>query len=94
MATYDIAHIREQGVEMILVPLDASFGSRSSADQMAMQKTLQQGAIEAGLNATVVPVWDRGGGSMAYLAPKKWHEFFQHMKLQDVAARINKRLTC
>jgi hypothetical protein len=55
---------------------------------------LQVCARAAGLAGTVVPVWDAGGGRMAFIAPRPWHPFFKSLRLQTVAQNINKRLTC
>lgn len=75
MTTYDVAHIREQGVNLIIVPLDSSFGLKTTIEQQRIVVGLQECATAAGLIGTVVPVWDSGGGQMAFLAPSNWHPF-------------------
>lgn len=94
MARFEIAHIREQGQDMIIVPLDRSFQYKSAAEQNAVRASLQLYARTAGLAGTVVPVWDSGGGRIAFLAPRPWHPFFSSLILADVARLINKTLTC
>ncbi len=76
MPQYKIAHVKEQDVDLIIVPLESHFGNMSSQDQNVTIKALQLHASEAGLRGTVVPVWDSGGGRMAFLAPQQWHSFF------------------
>lgn len=76
MPQYKIAHVKEQDVDLIIVPLESHFGNMSSQDQNVTIKALQLHASEAGLRGTVVPVWDSGGGCMAFLAPQQWHSFF------------------
>lgn len=94
MTDYDVAHIHEQGVDLIIIPVDSSFGRRSASDQAAITATLQRCASAAGLAGTVVPVWDGGGGRMGFWAPQNWFPFFQGINLGFVASNINRRLTC
>jgi hypothetical protein len=94
MPQFDIAHLREQGQDIIIVPLERGFGSKSSQDQQAIIAELQACARAAGLAGTVVPVWDSGGGRMSYIAPRPWHSFFGGLSLSDVAQNLNKCLTC
>lgn len=94
MASYDVAHIRQSGVNLSIVPLTSSFGSKSSSDQRKAISQLQLCASSAGLAGTVVPVWDSGSGRMSFIAPNNWHSFFKSINLQFVGANINKRLSC
>lgn len=93
MAVLDVAHIREQGQDMIVVPLRAEFGRKTKSEQTLMVAQLQRNANSAGLKGTVVVVWDAGGGRMAFIAPRPWHPFFRSVSLIWVAANINRRLT-
>jgi len=94
MAQFRIAHIREQGQDMIIVPLEDSFRYKSNREQNEIRAALQMCARGAGLAGTVVPVWDAGGGRMGFLAPQLWQPFFSGLDLAWVAANINKTLTC
>lgn len=94
MAEFDIAHLREQGQDMIIVPLEHTFGSKTSAEQHAVMASLQACAEAAGLRGTVVPVWKGNGGRMMFIAPQPWHPFFRSINLHLVASAINRRLTC
>jgi hypothetical protein len=66
---YKVAHIKEQGTDLIIIPLESHFGSMSAQDQNATISSLQLHASEAGLRGTVVPVWDSGSGRMGFIAP-------------------------
>jgi hypothetical protein len=33
MPNFDVAHIREQGVDLIIIPLQSSFGTKSQEEQ-------------------------------------------------------------
>jgi hypothetical protein len=92
MPSYDVAHINEQGVDLIIIPLDSSFGWKTKQQQSDIKADLQLHANAARLAGTVVPVWDAGGGRMGFLAPTQWHQFFSSINLQFVAANINKSL--
>jgi len=94
MATFQVAHLREQGQDIIIVVVDRSFGLKTQAEQNEVCAALQSCASAAGLAGTVVPVWDSGGGRMAFLAPPPWTPFFRSMTLAAVAANINRELTC
>lgn len=91
MPNFRIAHINHQSVDLIIVPLESSFGNRTEQEQHAAIQELQGHAIGANLHGTVVPVWDSGHG-MAFIAPRNWHTFFQSINLQWVAANLNKQL--
>jgi len=94
MAKFQVAHLRKQGQDIIIVVVDRSFGHKTKAEQNEICAGIQSCAAAADLAGTVVPVWDSGGGRMAFLAPQPWVPFFQSMTLSDVAANINRELTC
>ncbi len=92
MPRFKVAHLREQGQNMVIVPLERSFGNKISQDQQAIMTDLQIHSRLAGLAGIVVPVWDGGGGRMVFIAPHQWHPFFTSLNLQFVFANINKEL--
>ena len=94
MARFRVAHLHERGQDIIIVLLDQSFGCKSNMKQNRICAGIQACATVAGLAGTVVPVWDGGGGRMAFLAPQPWYPFFRSMTLEDVAENINRELTC
>jgi hypothetical protein len=93
MPQYRIAHVKEQGVDLIIIPLEASFGNLTQPDQQKTIALLQLHATGAGLRGTVVPVWDSGTGQMFFIAPERWHPFFRSIGLAWVAANINRELS-
>jgi len=94
MSRFEIAHIQQQSVDLIIIPLNPSFGRKTTFEQNQTTRGLQACASAAGLAGTVVPVWDAGGGRMAFLAPSNWRSFFQSIDLSFVARNINRELTC
>ncbi len=68
-----MAHIQEQGVDLIIVSLDSAFGSKSQADQKGVVAALQRCAMDAGLKGTVVTIWQDYGGAWNFIAPSGFH---------------------
>ncbi len=93
MADFDVAHIREQGQDMIIIPLKSDFAHKTNPEQHKDIAQLQSAANRAGLQGTVVVVWDAGTGRLAFIAPQPWHAFFRGTSLQWVAMNINRKLT-
>ncbi|MGJ0391901.1 MAG: hypothetical protein ACR650_03960 [Methylocystis sp.] len=91
MPNLKVAHLHEQGQDMIIVPLDSSFGCKSGQEQSEAIGELQMRSTSAGLRGTVVPVW-QSSGRMAFIAPRPWHPFFQSLSLPMVYANLNKEL--
>lgn len=92
MQKYKIAHIRQQGVDLIIAPLDSSFGNKDLSSKNLFMQTLETYAHRAGLAGTVVPVW-LSGRQMNFIAPRPWHPFFKSLSWNDVLRNINKELT-
>ena len=94
MATYDVAHIKEQGIDLIIIVVDSSFGLKTPGEQQKMTIALQECATAAGLAGTVVPVWDTGASQIGFFAPTNWRPFFSNIDMAFVATNINRELTC
>ena len=91
MPRFEIAHLHEQGQDMIIVPLEDSFGNKSSMEQSEIVSELEARAHSAGLAGTVVPVWG-SHGTLKFLAPRPWHPFFSGLSWSFVASNINREL--
>lgn len=79
MPSYDVAHLGEQGQDIVIVVVDRSFGSKANSEQSELCASLQGCASAAGLAGTVVPVWEASEGRMGFLAPDPWHLFFGNL---------------
>ncbi|NIG79450.1 hypothetical protein F3J34_38510 [Klebsiella sp. Ap-873] len=90
---FRIAHIREQGVDLIIAPLDSSFNNKTSLQQNDFIEWLQLNAHSAGLAGTVVPVW-QSGRSIKFIAPQGYHPFFRSISWNFIITNLNKELTC
>jgi hypothetical protein len=92
MPKYRVAHIHEQGQDMIIFPLEAKFGHLTQSDREQELAALGFQANKAGLRGAAVAVWDAGGGRIAFMGPQPWHPFFQGLSLQFVRANLNKEI--
>jgi len=92
MPRFKIAHVREQGQNIVIVPLDSGFGRKTTSEQQVIAAELQVRSQSAGLAGQVVPVWDCGGGEMGFLAPYNWHAFFASLNLGWVFANVNREI--
>ncbi|WP_082482793.1 hypothetical protein [Methylobacterium sp. Leaf123] len=93
MPSFDVAHLHKQGQDMIIFPLDRSFGYKSDREQSEILAELEERANNAGLRGTAVAVWDGGGGRSAFRAPRPWHPFFSTFGLRDVLRNVNKQIS-
>jgi len=92
MPTLKVAHINQQGQNIIIAPLDGSFDRRSSDEQRNLIAEIQLAASNAGLAGRVVPVWI-SGGRMKFIALQQWHPFFRSIDMRWVMANLNQTLT-
>lgn len=90
---FDIAHIREQGQDIIIIPLDSSFNNKTLTQKNQIIFALQMCASSAGLEGRVVVMWFNKGSTM-FIAPPEWHPFFNSIDMVWVARNINRSLTC
>jgi hypothetical protein len=88
MPRFKIAHIKEQGENMVIIPLNAAFGGKSNSEQQAAIREFQLRSQSAGLTGTVVPVWEING-RMAFIAPINWHPFFKSLPMDFVYRNLN-----
>jgi hypothetical protein len=89
MATYKVAHVTEQGQQVILILVNRSFGSLSNADQKEAFQALQACATAADLAGHVALVWETGS-----YGPTQWQAFLGSLSYRNVLASINRELTC
>jgi CheY-like chemotaxis protein len=92
MPHLNVAHVREQGVDLVIVLLDTDLGRQSPDAQLAKLEALRAAAAEARLGGEVVPVWDIGDGRMGFIAPPGYHPYFKSISLDLVRANLNRTL--
>ena len=93
MPTFQVAHLQHDGRDVIIVPVDRSFGKRSPAEQARIQEAFQKSAAAVDIPGVVVPVWEDSTGRMAFRAPPPWHEFLKSIDMVYVATALNRTLS-
>jgi hypothetical protein len=88
----ELAHIREQGQNMLLFPLDRSFAQKTSAEKHQILEELQERAHGAGLAGRAAVFWESAGRTHS-LGPKAWGAFLSSISLRHVLANINKTIS-
>jgi hypothetical protein len=89
MECFRVAHLRQNGAELLIVPIDRAFGNLPTAEKRKVILHLQLLAAKSGLAGVVIPVWDSGHGKMGFVAPEPWHAFFNSINMRHVAAGLN-----
>jgi hypothetical protein len=92
MPIYKVAHIREQGQDLVIVPLESAFGHKPQDEQKRALVEFELHTRAAGLAGHVALVWD-SGGRLSSLGPKNWHQFLSSINLNYVMSRVNKQIS-
>ena len=90
---FSIAHLNEQGQDMVIIPLDSSFSNKSPQQMESIKNALQECSDSALLKGVVVPVWEKNS-DFYFIAPPQWHPFFKSISMSVVRQNLNKELTC
>ncbi len=91
--TYQIAHIKEQNQDLIIVPISPSIDYKTQQQKDKIQQTIQTCALSAGLFGTVCLVW-KSRNRFNFIAPPQWHSYFKGLNMPYVRSKLNKTLTC
>lgn len=94
MQEFKVAHLREQGQDMIIVFVHSKVGTWTDQKREQLSAQLQICAESAGLAGLVVLIWQTPLGRSEFSAPKLWHPFLKSVSYQMLAGNINKKLTC
>ena len=94
MAEFDVAHLRIQGVDVVIVFLSQAFDRESEREQGATESALQGCSRQAGLAGNVVLVWRGASGRLKFPAPLNEHPFFRTADFRQLYSQINKKLSC
>lgn len=92
MSSFDVAHVNEQGQNMLLFPLDSGFGRKTVHDQRSILDELEARAHRAGLAGRAAAVWESGGRTYT-LGPPNWAGFLRGLSMRAVLANVNKRIS-
>jgi hypothetical protein len=91
---FQVAHIKVQNVDLIIVFVSPDVGRRSASEQQQVVYALQACATAAHLAGNVVPVWRDTLGRLAFIAPPNQHAFFKSVTFEYLYGNINKKLSC
>lgn len=94
MADFEVAHLRIQGVDVVIVFLGLDFDHKSTREQGEAQSVLQLCSKRAGLAGNVVLVWRDAFGKFKFLAPRNQHPYFSTADFPQLYRQVNKRLSC
>lgn len=92
MTSFRVAHLHEQGNDMIIIPLGEEFGSKSPPEQEQTVGALRTAAKASGLRGVVIPIWPQED-KLRFLAPKIWHPYFKRMTWDWLRANLNTEIT-
>lgn len=71
--TFEVAHFREQGVELAVFPLNEQFASKTPQQRDQFHAALRAQAIAAGFRCQIVTVWRNWNGTMGFIAERRLH---------------------
>ena len=96
MKTYQVAHLKIQDQDMIIVPMDSA--QMICADVISRNKTqeyIQSCASSAGLAGIVCLVWADHDSRTKFIAPKVWHPYFEkNVTVEWAIHNRNKSISC
>jgi hypothetical protein len=92
MERFQVAHIREQGQDLVIVVVNTSVHHKSDSEKAEILATLQRASISAGLAGTAVLAWESNGILNVY-CNFAFHAFFRSITYEAVLASINKTLS-
>jgi hypothetical protein len=90
MPNYKVAHIHQQGQDMIIFPLESKFGQMIGSEQDRELGILGSRANQAGLRGVAVAVWDAGGGQAAFRGPPQCCALLSRINFNFVMANLNR----
>ena len=92
MPSFKVAHLREQGQDMLIFPLDSGIHQKTDSEKAEILDELEMRAHAAGLAGSAVIVWDHGR-SFNFMGPQPWHPFLRSINMRVVMANLNKEIS-
>lgn len=92
MPSIKLAHIREQGQNMLLFPLSSDFHHKTDGEQRQALLELERRAHGAGLAGRAVVFWEYGRRTR-FLGPAPWRAFLQGLSIRQVQASLNREIS-
>jgi hypothetical protein len=92
MPKYKVAHIREQGQDMLLFPLSHQLGQLTDDEQSDLLEELERRAHAAGLAGGAAVFWQHGGHGH-FMGPRPWHPFLRSISMSFVQRNVNREIS-
>jgi hypothetical protein len=93
MPSFEVAHLREQGQDMLLFALDgATFHHKTDNEQSGIVAELEARAHAAGLAGSAAAFWNYGSRGY-FRGPRLWHSYLSSINTTWVAMRANKTIS-
>ena len=92
MPSFNVAHVNEQGQNMLLFALDNNFGNKSNSEQNSVLNELEARAHAAGLAGAAAIFW-RHGSHEHFIGPRPWHPYLRGLSVNDVVRSANKTIS-
>ena len=92
MNRFKLAHLREQGQDMLIFPLDPNVHHKTNAEKEEILDELEWRAHAAGLAGHAVIVWEYGR-RFYFLGPQLWQGFLRSLNMRLVLANVNREIS-
>lgn len=92
MHTFDVAFVRIDGRDLVLVPVHPRFGMKTAAGMHAFVGRVQKLTAAAGLAGEVLPVWDDGDGGLLAFARTTVLPALTRLSWKSIRRHVNVRL--
>lgn len=93
MPSVEIAHVRTQNVNVIIVPLEREFTLRTPANQEGVVREISAAARGAGLDGAVTIVWEDSRRNFNFLGPRNQQAFYRGIDMRWVRRHLNTTLS-
>lgn len=93
MPSVEIAHVRTQNVNIIVVPVSRSFPLGTPTSQDRTLNDIMAAARSAGLDGAVTLVWEDNQRRFNFRAPRNQHAFYRSIDMRWVERNLNARLS-
>lgn len=92
MPRYKVAHLYEQGQNMLLFPVDGgSIHHKTNSEKNEILEELEARANAAGLAGSAALIWNYGGQTHTY-GPQRWQGFLRSISMQFVLRNVNQEI--
>ena len=92
MPSFKVAHLQEQGQNMLLFPLDNSFHHKPEHEQSSIVDELEARAHAAGLAGKAAVFWEHGGRGY-FRGPRQWQPFLRSIGVRWVMMQVNREVS-